>query len=114
MNAPRPEIGRQLLFHPAQGEKIHTGNPQAALITAVIDPNTVNLSVFDESGKQYPALAVNLYSGQGRIPNSGQWCEWPSYTLQQAQQGQEYAAQAGQGQQPARQQEGRGNEDRAR
>lgn len=72
----KPTIGRVVWFHPEQGAEIHSGETQAALVAKVLNDRLVNLAVFDDRGRPYPAIEIELWQGDGKRPKDA-YCEWP-------------------------------------
>jgi hypothetical protein len=79
----KPTIGRVVWFHPEQGAEIHSGETQAALVAKVLNDRLVNLAVFDDRGRPYPAIEVELWQGEGKRPKDA-YCEWMPYQIGQA------------------------------
>lgn len=86
-----PTVGRIVWFHdetcldPAPIARI-TGQPSAAIITAVWGDRMVNLAVFDGNGKIHPRTSITLVQPGDACPPPGcaQYCEWMPFQKGQA------------------------------
>ncbi len=86
-----PTIGRVVLFWPTlayardKGMAYEdSGKPLPAIITYVHGARMVNLSVFDQNGKNYPVTSVPPVQDDEPAPNGGFYCEWMPYQKGQA------------------------------
>ncbi len=75
-----PTVGRIVWFYPGPGARSRMnvlGNqPMRADIIYVIDDHTVNLSVTDHSGVEYPFDKVPLVQEGETPPERRSYCEW--------------------------------------
>ncbi|MFD1558331.1 hypothetical protein ACFSHT_22320 [Paraburkholderia silviterrae] len=84
----KPTIGRIVWFHPEQSYphlvQHDKTQPLAAIVTYVWSDTLVNLSVFDQDGKQYAATSVFLHQGDESVMTNGPYAEWMPYQKGQA------------------------------
>lgn len=79
----KPTVGRVVYFYPAVtracfGFMTVVGQPLAAIICHVNSPTSVNVSVFDVHGKQFPVSSVPFFeTEQSGLPIDH--CAWMPY-----------------------------------
>jgi hypothetical protein len=76
--APHANVGSAGFHEPAAGA------PLAAIVAAVHDDGTLNLSVFDAQGFPHSRLDVPLVDEWGEGPKGGNYAYWMPYQLAQA------------------------------
>lgn len=80
MTAPiTPTVGRIVHFYTAGRT-----TPQAAIIAAVRDAKTVNLTVFRGTGAPEGRVGVPLRQPGEAQPPASTWCEWMPYQVKKA------------------------------
>jgi len=82
----KPTIGRAVWFTPSGPSDSLAWDgkqPLAAIVAYVWSDTMVNLSVFDQNGKQFGQTSVFLYQGDTDRPK-GYYCEWMPYQQGQA------------------------------
>lgn len=74
-----PTVGRIVHYfrpHVTKGGAIAHGEPMAAIVCAISDIDSVNISFFDRWGTNIPERNVRF--AEGEPPESGiAYCQWP-------------------------------------
>jgi hypothetical protein len=84
----KPTVGRVVYFYPAAtrsafGFLAVAGQPLAAIICHVNSPTSVNVSVFDVHGKQFPVSGVPFFETE-QPGVAGEHCAWMPYQRERA------------------------------
>lgn len=85
----KPTVGRVVNFWPQTppkpGFEYHDiRQPCTGLIAYVHGDRMVNLTVFDQAGKQFNETSVTLLQGDDRKPEGGRFAVWMPYQVGQA------------------------------
>jgi len=81
-----PTVGRMVHYIPQTNTARMPGQPCAAVIAAVLDENTINLTAFDANGFPYGVQNVMLYHGdpEAQTPPEVGYAQWMPYQQGQA------------------------------
>lgn len=81
-----PTVGRMVHYIPQNNTARMPGQPCAAVIAAVLDENTINLTAFDANGHPYAVQNVMLYHGdpEAQTPPEVGYAQWMPYQQGQA------------------------------
>ena len=84
----KPTPGRVVLYTPHEGDadlfRHDATQPLAAIVTYVWSDNMVNLSVFNQNGRQHERTSVLLLQDDAIAP-CGPYAEWMSFQKGQAE-----------------------------
>lgn len=81
-----PTVGRIVWYRPVAGEVLPGPGeqPLAAIVTHVLGPERINLTVFDVNGFAHGRKAVLLIQGDTVAPPGAGYAEWMPYQKGQA------------------------------
>jgi hypothetical protein len=97
----KPTVGCVVLFTPARADdkRDQKSQPLAAIVACVHGDRSVNLTVFEQSGRPSPAgyLNVPLLQDDDEPREGGFYCEWMPYQKGQAARTEELERRMGTG-----------------